>query len=305
MTRIVCIGECMVELAQAGPGTYRRGFAGDTFNTAWYARRLLSRDATVDYVSCIGDDAMSDQMARFMDGAGIGIDHLHRIPGRSVGLYMISTRDGERSFSYWRDTSAARCLADDPQRLDRALDRADMAHVSGITLAILSPEGRTRLCAALDRARAAGTTVSFDTNLRPRLWEDEAAMRDGLTRGAAAADIVLPSFDEEQGLFGDATPDDTITRYRDAGAGTVIVKNGAAEVTFWSAGTGLDRLAPAPVERLVDTTAAGDSFAGALLARLAAGADLRDAVRAATELSGRVIQAPGALVEDAVTPPNG
>ena len=302
MTRIVCIGECMVELAQAGPGTYRRGFAGDTFNTAWYARRLLPQAAKVGYVSCIGDDAMSDQMARFMEDAGIETGHLHRIPGRSVGLYMISTRDGERSFSYWRDTSAARSLADDPARLDRALDGADMAHVSGITLAILPPEGRTRLCAALDRARAAGTTVSFDTNLRPRLWEDEAAMRDGLTRGAAAADIVLPSFDEEQGLFGDATPEDTIARYRKGGAGTVVVKNGAAEVTFWSDATGIDRLQPAPVESVVDTTAAGDSFAGALLAGLATGTDLRDAVRAASDLSGRVIQAPGALVEDAMTP---
>ncbi|SFG67327.1 2-keto-3-deoxygluconate kinase [Palleronia marisminoris] len=302
MTRIVCIGECMVELAQAGPGTYRRGFAGDTFNTAWYARRLLPLDASVGYVSCIGDDAMSDQMADFMQESGIETDHLHRIPGRSVGLYMISTRDGERSFSYWRDTSAARSLADDPARLDRALEGADMAHVSGITLAILTPESRTRLCAALDRARAAGTTVSFDTNLRPRLWEDEATMRDGLTRGAAAADIVLPSFEEEQGLFGDATPEDTIARYREGGAGTVVVKNGAAEVTFWSDATGTERLQPAPVEHVIDTTAAGDSFAGALLAGLAGGTDLRDAVRAAIDLSGRVIQAPGALVEDAITP---
>ncbi|WP_375261755.1 sugar kinase [Palleronia sp.] len=302
MNRIVCIGECMVELAQAGPGTYRRGFAGDTFNTAWYARRLLPETARVDYLSCIGDDTMSDQMEAFMQDAGIGTGHLHRIPGRSVGLYMISTQGGERCFSYWRDTAAARSLADDRARLDRALEGADIAHFSGITLAILSPDARTRLFAALDLARKNGTTVTFDTNLRPRLWEDEATMRGGLTRGAAAADIVLPSFDEEQGLFGDATPEGTIARYRGAGAGTVVVKNGADEVTFWSTEGGIDRLQPTPVAQVVDTTAAGDSFAGALLAARAGGTDLRDAVRAASDLSGRVIQAPGALVEEAVAP---
>lgn len=127
-------------------------------------------------------------------------------------------------------------------------------------------------------------------------------MRDGLTRGAAAADIVLPSFDEEQGLFGDTTPEDTIARYREAGAGTIVVKNGAEAVTLWSTDGGIERLQPAPVERVVDTTAAGDSFAGALMAARATGADLREAVRAASELSGRVIQAPGALVEEAVAP---
>jgi len=292
---VLSIGECMVELAQTGPDTYRRGFAGDTFNTAWYARRLLPPEWNVSYGTCVGHDAVSDEMLAFMRDAGIDIRAIRRVEGRSVGLYMISVDNGERSFSYWRDQSAARRMTEDMGWIETLLSGRDWIHLSGITLAILPPTGRTALCQALDRARETGAQVSFDTNLRPRLWEGEDAMRAGLTRGAAAADLVLPSFDEETSLFGDATPSDTIARYRDGGSAMVVVKDGEGPVTLWSEATGERTLTPQPVTP-VDTTAAGDSFAAGLLAGLATGADLETAAASAMGLAGGVIQHTGALV---------
>ncbi len=94
--RMVFVGECMVELAPEA-GLYRRGFAGDTFNMAWYARKLAPL-WQVDYLSAIGTDAVSDEMAAFIAAAGIGTTHLARKASRSVGLYMISLHNGERSF---------------------------------------------------------------------------------------------------------------------------------------------------------------------------------------------------------------
>ncbi|ETX29315.1 sugar kinase [Roseivivax isoporae] len=295
----LALGECMVELAEAGDGLYRRGFAGDTFNTAWYARRLLPDDWTVSYGSVIGTDRVSGEMADFMDAEGIDTSTLRRDPERTVGLYMIAVADGERSFSYWRGQSAARRLADDAGWLSEVLAGQAMVHVSGITMAILPPEGRLTLCAALARARAAGTTVSFDTNLRPRLWESSEAMRDGLTRAAGTADIVLPSFDEDSVLFGDAVPDDTIARYRALGARCVAVKDGAGALTLWSEETGRATLMPERVTP-VDTTAAGDSFAAGFLTGLATGAAPEAAARGGIALAARVIAAPGALVRGAV-----
>jgi len=294
--RFLSIGECMVELAQIGEDTYRRGFAGDTFNTAWYARRLLPDDWDVGYLSAIGTDAVSAEMRAFMESAGVNTAALREIPDRSVGLYMISTDRGERSFSYWRGTSAARQLAEDEAWLDRHLADAGLVHFSGISLAILTPDHRHRLCDALNRARANGTTVSFDTNLRPRLWESTETMKAGLLLGASAADIVLPSFDEETELFGDARPDDTIARYTGQGAKTVVVKNGDAPLTAYSETAGRITLTPTPVDRITDTTAAGDSFAAALLARLAQGDTLEQAADTAMALAGQVIQFHGALV---------
>lgn len=295
MTRFLAIGECMVELAETGPSTYRRGFAGDTFNTAWYARKLLPADWSVGYASGIGTDAVSGEMVDFIAAQGIETDALRRVEGRTVGLYMISLKDGERSFSYWRNQSAARLLAEDEGWLDKVLADRRMIHFSGITLAILSPDHRKALCAALARARAAGATVAFDTNLRPQLWGATEAMRDGIRMGAEVADILLPSFDEEEGLFGDATPAETVARYRAAGARVIAVKNGGGDVTLWDA-EGMRTLHVEAVPQVIDSTAAGDSFGAGFLAGIGQGHDTDKAARAAMHLAAQVIQARGALV---------
>lgn len=290
--RIVSIGECMAELAPLeAPETYRLGFAGDTLNTAWYLRRL--RPAwRVDYCTAIGRDAMSGAMHDFFGAAGLGTDHVQRDPDRTVGLYLIALRDGERSFSYWRGQSAARHLADDPARLRRALGGADIVYLSGITLGILDGEARGRL---LDAVRGSGGRVVFDPNLRPRLWSDPGAMCAAVARAAAISDIVLPSFDDECRFFGDADPAGTIARYRALGVDTVVVKNGAGPILF-AAGDEAGEVAPPPVDRVVDSTAAGDSFNAGFLAARLDGAPMRAAVDGGARLARHVIGARGALV---------
>ena len=293
--RFVSLGECMVEMAPTAQGTFSMGFAGDTLNTAWYARRCLPAAWSVDYVTAVGTDAVSDRMLAFFTEAGLGTTHIARLADRTVGLYLIQLDHGERSFAYWRSTSAARTLAADPSRLAAALAGAGVAYVSGITLAILPDTDRPALLAALAAARTNGTRIVFDPNLRPRLWPSADAMRAAITNAARHADIVLPSFDDEAAHFGDADPDATARRYAGLGAGLVVVKNAAGPITALSAGT-LTRHTPAPAVEVVDTTAAGDSFNAAFLAAHLTGAPLADAIRAGATLAARVIGARGALV---------
>ena len=201
MTRFLSLGEIMVEMAPApqNPGLFRLGYAGDTFNTAWYAPRLLPSTRTVSYVTVLGEDAMSDDLARFIGAQGMSNDAIRRHPTRTPGLYMIQTREGERSFSYWRGQSAAKRMAEDLKWLDSALKGRDMIHFSAITLAILPPKSREFFCGALARARSKGAIVSFDTNLRPALWESVEAMKAG------AVDFLLrgvPAQREPQGSHG-------------------------------------------------------------------------------------------------------
>ena len=298
--RVVAIGECMVELAPTGDGRFAMGFAGDTFNTAWYLRRLLPVDAQVSYLSAVGTDAVSDRMVGFMADEGIATDHVQRVPGRSVGLYLIQVTDGERSFAYWRSESAARLLAEDTARLNAALDGADLIYLSGITLAILAAEARARLIAALVRARAAGSKVAFDPNIRPALWPDKATMLQMITEMAAGADIVLPSYDDEARHFGDPDPVATAQRYGRHGEPLVVVKDGPRPVQTWHAGRSGSHPVPVPTELVLDTTAAGDSFNAGFLASYLTGASLPEAVASGTSLAARVIAGPGALVRSAV-----
>lgn len=297
--RIVSIGECMVELAPTGDGHFALGYAGDTFNTAWYLRRLLP-EAAVDYLSAVGEDAVSARMLDFMASEGIATTHIRRLRDRSVGLYLIQVDKGERSFAYWRSTSAARNLADEPKALAAGLAGARLAYLSGITLAILAPEPRAALLAALRMARAAGTLVAFDPNIRPALWPDADVMRRALTEGAAHADIILPSFDDEAQHFGDATPEATARRYAAAGAGLVVVKDGPNPVVSLQAGVLETHPLPAPAATPVDSTAAGDSFNAAFLAAWLQDKPLAQAVSAGATLAAKVIAAPGALVRGAV-----
>jgi 2-dehydro-3-deoxygluconokinase len=293
MTRVLGIGECMIEMALQDDGRYVMGFAGDTFNTCWYLRQVARDALSVGYFSAIGDDDASVRMEEFMRLAGIDPVLAVR-PGRTIGLYLISLRNGERSFSYWRSASAARTLADDLETLP-GLGRGDVAYFSGITLAILPPAGRARLGAALTRARAEGVTVVFDPNIRPALWESRAEMRAQIMRAAGLANLVLPSCDDEVTHFEDSGPDAVALRYLDCGATAVVVKNGGKSLVVRSEHERIDFL-PDPVSKIVDTTAAGDAFNAGFLASWLSGETSENSCGFGCRLAGQVITQHGALV---------
>lgn len=300
--RLLSIGECMVELSQAGEGLLRKGFAGDTFNTAWYARACLPAEWTVEYFTALGDDPLSSEMLVFMKEAGIGTGHIRRIEGKTPGLYLITLKNGERTFSYWRDTAAARKLADDPDDLRAAIEAADIIYFSGITLGILAPEAVETLLAELRRAKAAGKQVAFDPNIRPRLWTDRDTMLKTIEAGARAANLVLPSFDDEATHFGDATVTDTIARYHALGVENVVVKNGTEGITLSFGGSTAIHVPAVPTLQIVDTTSAGDSFNGAFLSRLMRGVSPAEAATYGASIASVVIGHHGALISPALLP---
>ena len=241
MTRIVAIGECMLEMGPvATEGQFRLGYAGDTLNTAWYLRRLLGASDQIDYFTAVGTDAVSDKMIDFLQQAGIGTTCILRRDDKGVGLYMIQLQDGERSFSYWRSDSAARTLAADPGPLHAGLDGADLVYFSGITLAILPPADRSRFLTVLRQFRSGGGIIVFDPNLRPTLWASPDEMTQAVMQAAAVSDIALPSYDDEAHWFGDGSPEATLQRYAAAQVGCCIVKNGSDRIL---AGDGGQRIA--------------------------------------------------------------
>jgi 2-dehydro-3-deoxygluconokinase len=288
------IGECMIELSGRDGDLWAMGFAGDTFNTAWYARQLLPAADSVAYVTALGDDPFSDRMAGVIGGAGVATDRIRRIPGRRPGLYAITLAGAERTFTYWRGESAARLVADDADWLRAALSGAELLYFSGISLGILAPPMRERLLAELAARRAAGARIAFDTNYRPALWPDVATARAAMAAACGVADIVLPTFDDEQKLFGDADAEATLARIARLGPKEVVVKQGEKPCLVFADGE--RRFVPAgKPETVVDTTGAGDSFSGAYLAARLKGLPPEAAARLGHVVAAQVIGVKGAL----------
>ena len=294
--KILSIGECMAEFSPDEQlGKFNLGFAGDTFNTAWYIANNHA-DVNSAYFSKVGDDELSDQMLKFMSDNQVDTRYITTVAGSTIGLYLISLVDGERTFSYWRNKSAATFLGQNVDDVGNAMKKQDMIYFSGITLAILDQNSRKNLFSCLKSARRAGKKIAFDPNLRPKLWNDKKEMCDVIMAGANLSDIILPSFEDEATWFSDADPLSTLARYQNVGAETVVVKNAGDPVSFWSQhGTGTYLVES--VEKIIDSTAAGDSFNAEILVGLLREIPLADAINNAANLAKKVLMGQGALVK--------
>ena len=295
--RVACIGECMMELSEQPDGSFRRGFGGDTLNTAIYLARL---GLHVDYVTALGTDAFSDEMIAAWHGERIGTSLVLRCPGTLPGLYMIQTdARGERRFSYWRDSAPVRRLLTLPgvDRIEAALLRYDLIYLSGITLSLFDAAARDRLFAVLDHLRARGVRVAFDTNFRPRGWPDPVAARLTYGEMLRRADLVLVSA-EDHGLLwpGTGGEDAILSHLRAYGIGELVLKLTEPGCIVVAAPGETVHVPTVPEPCAVDTTAAGDSFAAAYLAARAAGFDPRQAAESGHRLARVVILHRGAII---------
>lgn len=296
--RVACVGECMIELREMADGRFSRGWGGDTLNTAVYLARL---GVAVDYVTALGDDPWSDEMVAGWRAEGVGVETVARIAGRIPGLYIIQTdARGERRFSYWRDSAPARDLFCLPQTagVAAALPGYDALYFSGISLSLYDGDGRARLFEALDRARDRGRLVAFDTNFRPRGWPDRAAAQATYRAAFDRATLVLASTEDLDLLFGPQGAPELLSRRASA---EIVLKLATPACRIVSADVD-EEVRAEPVGDVVDTTAAGDSFAAAYLAARLAGAEPRAAARAGHRLAGAVIRHPGAIIPRAAMP---
>jgi len=272
---LIAIGEPLIEFNQdrEAPGLYRAGFGGDTSNCVIAASRLGARCA---YLSQVGDDVFGRQLLALWREEGVDASGVRTAGGADTGLYFVTHGAEGHSFSYRRAGSAASRMTPGGMPLTRVAE-ARFLHCSGISQAI-SRSARDTVAQAMRIAREAGTRISYDLNFRPRLWPAERALAEALAT-LPHCDLFFPSIDEVRLLTGLSAPEDVIDWSHRHGAKAVVLKLGA-QGSLVSEGNGAVEVPPHPVQAL-DATGAGDCFAGACLARLAAGDTLAQAARAA------------------------
>jgi 2-dehydro-3-deoxygluconokinase len=295
-SRVICVGEVMVELSRGNDGRYGQSFGGDTFNTAVYLARAGIPAA---YATAMGDDPYSDALMALAAAEGVNADLIRRVPGRMPGLYLIETdAKGERKFYYWRETSPARELFELPNwaSVAETLLAARLVYFSGVTLSLYSNTGIGRFLAALELARKQGVKVAFDGNFRPRGWKgDVVRTRAVFAEALKRVDIALPTFEDEAMLWGDTNPEATVERLQAFGIGEIVVKNGSSTALVADK-NGREHVPVPEVVEPIDTTAAGDSFNAAYLAARLNGENPVQAAVAAHGLAGQVIRHRGAIM---------
>lgn len=299
LRRIVLFGECMIELRGQVFGAMQQGFGGDTLNTAIYLARLCrDQDIQVSYATALGIDVFSDHMIAAWQAEGIDTSLVSLLANHMPGLYAIQVDpSGERHFFYWRDTSTARSYFEAPSTpLEDMTSELAAFYFSGISLAILPPQGRERLLAMAGRVRAEGGMVAFDNNFRPRLWPNLAEARALYDRAYALSDLALITLDDEMALRGETDADRMLDGVFALATPEVVIKRGVQPTLIRVAETPIITVPVEPVPRIVDTTAAGDSFAGAYLAMRLTEVSPAAAARAANRMAGVVIQHPGAII---------
>ena len=285
MKGIACIGEAMIELSMDEDQAHL-AVAGDTLNTAIYLKRSWP-DVTVDYVTCLGQDMLSNRIVEFIAANDLGHANIQRIAHKSPGLYAINTApDGERSFTYWRGDSAARQMFSGADF--RVLEQFDSLYFSGITLAILPQNIRLAL---LEWLYAAPVQVIFDSNYRAHLWEDRTTAQKIIAEFWQRADIALPSIDDEMDVFGETEAQVAQRFLTQANSGAL--KRGARGPL--SLGEPVDAQYE-PVTEVTDTTAAGDSFNGGYLGALLSGKGQAAALQAGHAMAAWVVQFRGAII---------
>lgn len=274
MAELITFGEPLLEFARLEDEErplFLQGFGGDTSNVAVAAAR---QEASVAVLARIGADGFGDAFLELWRAEGIDVSLVERDEDAPTGAYFIDYDDDGHHFTYLRATSAATRMRPELLPYD-AIASARILHLSGITQAISTGSCDAGF-AAMRHARAHGTLVAYDTNLRTKLWGIDRA-RAVILATVPLVDYCLPGLDDARQLLGTDDPDAVVDRFLSLGARHVVLKMGS-EGAIVASQEGRRHVPAHPVEP-VDATAAGDTFDGAFLSEVLRGADAVDAAR--------------------------
>lgn len=305
-TKVAVIGECMIEMSIKQQST-SRSFGGDTLNTSVYLARLLAGQAfDIHYVTALGTDSFSQEMLDAWQIEGIKTDLVQRLSDKMPGLYSIVTDEaGERSFYYWRNDAAAKFWLKTSQSAEvcQTISQSDYVYLSGVSIAILDAESILKLLDLLRQIKTNGGKVIFDNNYRPRLWQSVELAQSVYADVLSFTDIAFLTLDDEDLLWGKQPYEQVISRTKQFGVTEIVIKRGSDSCIVDSQEGRFE--VPAnkiSKEKVIDTTAAGDSFSAGYLAARLTGRSPDESAQQGHHVAGTVIQYRGAIIpKDAIS----
>ncbi|WP_169543966.1 sugar kinase [Sneathiella aquimaris] len=292
MYKVLSFGEIMLEMSDVGNGLYRRSFAGDTFNMAYYLKTVAGSAVQASYMTALGNDKDSNDCIAFINKYGVSSTACFRDPDRTIGLFLLSNDEiGEKQYGYWRGQSAARHLFDTP----RDLTGYDIVYFSGISAAITHQ--KDNLIQSVVSAKKTGVKIAYDFNYRSKLWSTDEACRFN-EEIFAVAELVKISDEELELLYPGS---DIVQLSKKAPEAEWVLTCSGGCVEIWQNGRRTELEVFQPIGAVVDSSAAGDAFIATFIASQLLGKNKKTALQYAHQIASQVVCFKGSIGEIDIT----
>lgn len=292
MIDILGIGEALIEYSEQSNGIYRQSFAGDVLNTLYYASRLGCR---VSFFSQFGQDSFTNDLIAFLDRTGIDHNNCARSTDKNNGLYIIrNANDGEPSFTFFRENSAARETFVSNEISRQYLQDAKVLMISAIGLAVFH---NLESLIELLKVKPTGQRIYFDANVRESLWKDKQKLRQWLLELAPIVDVLSISVLDDEKLFSKRGPKEILEYYISLGYQAVILRNGADDVLLY-ANNSIDTIPIKKASTVIDATGAGDAFNAGYICSMLRQYSPRESVITGNRAARQILAYQGGIVTE-------
>lgn len=294
MLDVITMGETMVAMTAENAGSikyadrFTKHIAGAESNFAIGITRLGFK---AGWISKVGDDPLGDFIDFFVRGEGVDVSELKRDYERPTGLMIkeILSKDRARVYYYRQNSAASAITASDIN--EEYLKQAKYIHLTGITPA-LSKSAREATFKVLEIAARHKIKISFDPNIRKKLWQDQAKMKSEILKIMKQADIILPGIEEAEILLGIKDSQKAAEKFYQLTGGIIVIKLGEEGSLFYD-GKKMKRVPAYKIEEVVDPIGAGDAFAAGLIAGFLKGMPIEEAVELANLLGAYCVTVKG------------
>ena len=292
----VCsIGEAMIEISNIKNSLYNQSFAGDTLNFCNY---LDKKKLNAFFLSAIGKSEINQSLLNFVKSKKISTKYIKQINQFELGLYLIKNKDnGEKQFFYWRDESAAKHYFNniDFLNLYKELKNFDYIYFSGITLSIIHISKLNNFIKLFKQLKSKKIKIVFDFNIRPSRW-NKKNLNIFLDSVLKFVDICFLS-GEDMNYWKNKNNiksyEQIVRKYKLKHS--IFRKNSKFTYVFLNKTRYVFR--NKLLEKVVDTSGAGDGFNAAYLSNFIVNNDPVLALKAGSSLGSKIVMKKGAIVD--------
>lgn len=294
MLDVITMGETMVAITSDNSHSFKyanqfsKHIAGAESNFAIGVQRLGLKSG---WISSLGKDPLGDYIEFFVRGEGVDVSQVKRDENYNTGLMIKDIINQKKAnVYYYRENSAASRIS--PKDIDENyIKQAKFIHLSGITLA-LSDKTKESLLKMISIAKKNNIQVSFDPNLRQKLWADKLKMKKEVLDIIKKSDILLPGVEEGKILLGISSPEKIIKEFYEIMGGLVVLKLGEEGALYYR-GNEIVHIPAYKIETVIDPIGAGDAFAAGLISGLLKKMDIKEAVKLANMVGAYCVTVKG------------